>query len=280
MKTIRTVPLLLVCACFSLLQVDQRCAAQLRGLEARSVEAFDAVYKHNMKAMEAEARLRRLNPDEIVNAGALAVPIDANDTETRMREIVAGCENYTPWLTLGKIKKGQIGRPRYPTNVGTSKQHAIVEILQVIGKGKLLGKMFGETYLLKGMDTSGLVDGKEFILSNSVHVTGTETYNTRIGTNTVMKLEVTEQSKLADSICAEFKSEPPNEYGDCFRLWKAKNGVTIVAKYLERGKKDCKFEKLDNSIIEVKKTKLSSDAKKTITKIEKRRKETRTNGES
>ena len=272
MRSFRTLILLLACLNLSVVDNSNLCFSQVRAVDVRSAEGIDAVYRHRMRGIEQQAKLNELDADTLTNLAGLTIPTKSDADEKRISDIAAGCVDYVPWITLGKVKTGEVGRLRYPSNASATTHHAIVKILQVTGKGELIGKVFGETYWIKGIDTSNLVDGKEFILSTPVEATGTETYQTAVGTNTVMKLEVTEQSKLVAKIRDRFKSQPPDENGDYFRLWTARNGVGLIAKLTGKEKQNCTFEKPDGTTIEVKTSKLNGKAKKVISKIMKQKK--------
>ena len=242
--------------------------ASTSSLVAQSASDITAVYEHKMLALEQKVKLNELNADDIINIGGVIAPVKTDAAADMLRAVLAGCEHYTPWIVMDELKIGDVGRLRYPTNVSASHPHAIVTVTQVLNETEFIGKVFGQTYWIKGVDTKMFTDGKELILTDILEVIGNKTYNTAIGgTNTVMQFEVTDSCKAAQALRESLVASPPDEYENYFRWWTAKNGKKISARLSGKVKSTLKFEKLDGEIIEVKRNQLHVDSKKIASKV-------------
>lgn len=236
-------------------------------LFAQNAAAQRAIFDHQMRSLEREAKLNELGADEMINVGGVVLPVSKGDSADKMNAIMAGCENFTPWIVMDEVTTGQIGRLRYPTNTSASQPHAIVEVTQVLGKSEFLGKTFGKTFWFKGIDTSNFTDGKELIVTDLLEVVGNKTYSTAVGTNTVMQLEVTPNCKTAGEIREKLTATPPAKNDNYYRTWTAKNGKRIVALLEGLEDRKLKFTKADGTSILVKRTELEKDSKSLASKM-------------
>lgn len=99
-------------------------------------------------------------------------------------------ENYEPVILLDELEVGKIGKLEYPSNVvGITSGIIDARILQILSERDMLVSVFGQTVWVTGYATSGLVTDKHINLKGFFEITGTRTYDTTIGTNTVFLLQ-------------------------------------------------------------------------------------------
>ncbi len=241
---------------------------------AHGQSVADRLFARKMAAQELKGKLGKLGADEIVNQeGSYQMAVDVIDPETEVRDVLAGSLNFTPWIQAGDAKTGAIGRLRYPFQVGgVSHDHAIFEVNQVVDGDSFIGRCFGKTYWVSGVDTSDLTDGSEFLLKEIIEVLGSKTYSTAAGgTNTVTHLSVTDRATEVDKIRKSLAANPPEKSSNFYRTWTFKKGGSQTGK-LQLTNKTNYFKVVSKSgkAIDIKLTMLSKESKKTAKAVAKK----------
>lgn len=178
------------------------------------------------------------------------------DTKSKLREAKnetkriyvdeISCLNMAS-LSVGQV--GIMGNGAYSPTAG--------EIRQILTVDSLLLSCLGELFIVRGLSTTDLVDGKEIVFKLPLEVVGTESYKTVGGASkTVFSLRQITKEEYAE--CLDFTSKkrprPPRE----FRIWKDTSGAfTVEAEYVSQNKTDVELLKKDGSRLSVPLLKLS-----------------------
>lgn len=136
-----------------------------------------------------------------------------------------------PVIGVNDLSKGQAGYLGESTTI-----LAEVRVLQVLGDSSFLGKVGGETILVRDASTEDIVDGKEFYLSRPVEVLGTERYTTVAGgSNTVFAVRLLGRDEWQKALkYLEMHKLKPKMH---LREWKDGDGNLIVeAEYVTQSK--------------------------------------------
>jgi len=150
-------------------------------------------------------------------------------------------------LTVGQV--GIMGDRAYSPIGG--------EILQILGDDSLLLSCLGDMFIVRGLPTNDLVDGKVIVFKLPLEVVGTESYKTVGGASkTVFSMRQITMEEYAE--CLEYasktKPKPPRE----FRVWKDTSGAfTVEAEYVSQNKTEVELLKKDGSKLSVPLLKLS-----------------------
>lgn len=140
-----------------------------------------------------------------------------------------------------------------------------IEVLQITGDSKFLGKAAKATLLFEGFDTSKFADGESVGLSQVVKITTTETYTTVIGgSKTVYKVVPLNEQEKASLIESQTKKREPYK-GETFRTWTdSTKKFSVDAWFVERDKAEIVLKKESGDVIRIPLSKLSIEDKKWI----------------
>ena len=113
---------------------------------------------------------------------------DLKSIDKKLKETTV--DNFEPVIFLDELGVGKIGKLEYPSNVvGTTPNVINAKVLQILSERDMLVNVFGQTVWVTGYVTSGLVTDKHINLKGFFEITGTRTYDTTIGTNTIFVLQ-------------------------------------------------------------------------------------------
>lgn len=151
------------------------------------------------------------------------------NAEKTQKELV---DKMLPILDYRKLATGQAGflglNTTYPTTIN---------VFQVINDSQFLGKIRDEVFIVKGVSTDDLTDGKDVSLPFPIEVLGTETYQTKFGTKTVFAVRMLSRNETM--ACLQYVDENRPKPKPILRDWKAVDGSLIMeAEYLSHDKKN------------------------------------------
>lgn len=129
----------------------------------------------------------------------------------------------------GKLSIGNIGEPRPPTY---KSRKPIFKVFQVIDGSNMLIETGDTMTWVRGINTSGLTDGRTADLSGLFEVTGTKTYQATVGTNTVFVIEPFDNTELKQYLAALAAKKPKPKPTPSYRTWADATGkFTVEAKF-------------------------------------------------
>jgi len=142
-----------------------------------------------------------------------------------------------------------MGYPNYSPTGG--------EIRQILADDSLLLACLGELFIVRGVATTDLVDGKAVLFKLPLEVVGTESYKAVSGASkTVFSMRQITKDEYTE--CLDYvtknKPKPPRE----FRVWKDTSGTfNVEAEYVSHDETDVELLKKDGSKLSVPLLKLS-----------------------
>lgn len=162
-----------------------------------------------------------------------------------------------PNIHAGQLRPGQVGRI-----VSGSEGVVGARVLQVLDKSTFLGTASQVTIRFEGFDTSEMTDGKYIDDLGIVYIKGNTTYDTALGTNTVMvavgvpEKELKQLQQLAEEASADTSRA---------RSWSDVSGkFKITAELLDFDGKTVTLRKEDGTKPTLPFTKLSKDDKQYV----------------
>lgn len=131
-----------------------------------------------------------------------------------------------------------------------------VEVIQVLSQDELVGTAYGITFIMTGIDTSGIVDEAIIVADNPFAIERTRSYENAIGTTTT----VFELRQLNDEVMQLLNASVPRIHPDRLRTWSDRTGsFTVEAELVSRQGHEIVLRKSDGERIAVPASRLSKE---------------------
>ena len=181
--------------------------------------------------------IAKLQPKPIVNKKGLFAPAHVKINHKNMIEFSRCCLNYTPWMELANMKRGDVGRILISESSNKYETHAVVK--QVVNDRECIVSVRKKSVWISNIDTTDFAEGHAFLLDNVFECAGAKTYTTVLGSNkSISHIKYSATTELFDVLQKTLVDDPPKKSELAFKPWKIKDEGTVLGLLTKVTKED------------------------------------------